>query len=586
MKHYLFKKTFVPCVMLAGAIAFSGCTDSDYDFSGIDMTFGLGGDGLALPVSSTDTIKLADVLDLDGSECVVVKPNGDYVFEQVGNDVAPAHPQIDMITISQSSLESTGIPVTIVPVSAGIGEVNVSAEGEMLNFTYKGAKPADVVSLDHVGVDASMTLNISFPDVMKIAGLSVDEMVVELPSFMEISNVNSSAQYTLNGSRLVFYNIQPSSGLSFTASIKGLNFKASDTSLGSIKIEGNNIVLKGQVKAGLDITLNNPNISSSASGEITASLHLGDIQLQSATGRFKPSIDLDNLGNVNVTGVPDFLTDGNVVVDLYNPQILLSISSDMNVQGLISGTITAVKDGVNTATVAVNDIRVKPEGVTNICICRRSGGIDASLFDEVRVVDNLSDLIRTIPDRIEFSADAEADASQTSSFVFGKSYTIKPSYSIEAPITFDKDAKIVYTDTIADWNNDIKDLELADDSYINLSTTIENRVPAYLGVKVEPVDVDGNVMSENEISIKVTPETLQASEDGENSAETPLNIEIRQAEQGALKRLDGIAFRIEGGASDDGQNPVVGKTLNSEKHFLIARDIVVKLVGKIIGDFN
>lgn len=586
MKHYLFKKTFVPCVMLAGAIAFSGCTDSDYDFSGIDMTFGLGGDGLTLPVSSTDTIKLADVLDLDGSECVVVKPNGDYVFEQVGNDVAPAHPQIDMITISQSSLESTGIPVTIVPVSAGIGEVNVSAEGEMLNFTYKGAKPADVVSLDHVGVDASMTLNISFPDVMKIAGLSVDEMVVELPSFMEISNVNSSTQYTLNGSRLVFYNIPTNSGLSFTASIKGLNFKASDTSLGNIKIEGNNIVLKGQVKAGLDITLNNPNISSSASGEITASLHLGDIQLQSATGRFKPSIDLDNLGNVNVTGVPDFLTDGNVVVDLYNPQILLSISSDMNVQGLISGTITAVKDGVNTATVAVNDIRVKPEGVTNICICRRSGGIDASQFDEVRVVDNLSDLIRTIPDRIEFSADAEADASQTSSFVFGKSYTIKPSYSIEAPITFDKDAKIVYTDTIADWNNDIKDLELADDSYINLSTTIENRVPAYLGVKVEPVDVDGNVMSENEISIKVTPETLQASEDGENSAETPLNIEIRQAEQGALKRLDGIAFRIEGGASDDGQNPVVGKTLNSEKHFLIARDIVVKLVGKIIGDFN
>ena len=572
--------------MLAGAIAFSGCTDSDYDFSGIDMTFGLGGDGLTLPVSSTDTIKLADVLDLDGSECVVVKPNGDYVFEQVGNDVAPAHPQIDMITISQSSLESTGIPVTIVPVSAGIGEVNVSAEGEMLNFTYKGAKPADVVSLDHVGVDASMTLNISFPDVMKIAGLSVDEMVVELPSFMEISNVNSSTQYTLNGSRLVFYNIPTNSGLSFTASIKGLNFKASDTSLGSIKIEGNNIVLKGQVKAGLDITLNNPNISSSASGEITASLHLGDIQLQSATGRFKPSIDLDNLGNVNVTGVPDFLTDGNVVVDLYNPQILLSISSDMNVQGLISGTITAVKDGVNTATVAVNDIRVKPEGVTNICICRRSEGIDASQFDEVRVVDNLSDLIRTIPDRIEFSADAEADASQTASFVFGKSYTIKPSYSIEAPITFDKDAKIVYTDTIADWNNDIKDLELADDSYINLSTTIENRVPAYLGVKVEPVDVDGNVMSENEISIKVTPETLQASEDGENSAETPLNIEIRQAEQGALKRLDGIAFRIEGGASDDGQNPVVGKTLNSEKHFLIARDIVVKLVGKIIGDFN
>ena len=108
-------------------------------------------------------------------------------------------------------------------------------------------------------------------------------------------------------------------------------------------------------------------------------------------------------------------------------------------------------------------------------------------------------------------------------------------------------------------------------------------MPAYLSVKVDPIDVDGNVIDENEISVKVTPATLQASEDGENSKVTPINI---QCEKGALKRLDGIAFRIEGGASVDGSNPVVGKTLNSEKHFLIARDIVVKLVGKVIGDFN
>ena len=79
---------------MAGAIVFAGCTDNDFDFNGIDMTVGLGGDGLSLPVSSTDTIKLADVLELDGTECVVVKPNGDYVFEQTGDAVEPARPEI------------------------------------------------------------------------------------------------------------------------------------------------------------------------------------------------------------------------------------------------------------------------------------------------------------------------------------------------------------------------------------------------------------------------------------------------------------------------------------------------------------
>ena len=92
-------------------------------------------------------------------------------------------------------------------------------------------------------------------------------------------------------------------------------------------------------------------------------------------------------------------------------------------------------------------------------------------------------------------------------------------------------------------------------------------------------------MGEDEISVEVST-TVLASADGEKSAETPLTITVRQGRQGALARLDGLAFRIEGGASDDGQNPVVGKTLNSQKHFLIARDIVVRLVGKVIGDFN
>jgi len=39
-------------------------------------------------------------------------------------------------------------------------------------------------------------------------------------------------------------------------------------------------------------------------------------------------------------------------------------------------------------------------------------------------------------------------------------------------------------------------------------------------------------------------------------------------------------------SSEGGKNPVTGQTLNARKHFLIARDITVKLVGKIIGDFN
>ena len=585
MKHYLFKKRFVPCVVMAGALVLAGCTDNDYDFNGIDMTVGLGGDGLTLPVSSTDTIKLADVLELDGTECVVIKPNGDYVFEQKGDDVEPAHPAIAVITVSQNTMESKGIPVTVTPVAAQIGEFNITAGGEVLNFTYSGEKPDDVVSLDHVGVDARLELDVDFPDALKISGVYIDELTVELPHFMEFDDIRTDNSYTVSGSKFVFTNVLTSEGVHLDAAMSGLDFNAVDTSLGSIRIEGGNVVLDGHIRANIDATVSNPAITEDASGEITASLRLDDIRITSATGKFDPSIDLDNLGSVNVTGVPDFLTDGNVVVDLYNPQIILSLDNDMDVGGFINGTITSVKDGVEAPPVVIDDIPVKAGGTTSVCICRRDENLAGGPYDVVKVVDNLSDLIRTIPDRIDFSADVRADASQTASFEFGRRYTVKPGYSVEAPITFDEDAMIVYTDTIDDWNDDIKDLELADGSYVELTTTVENRVPAYLGVHADPIDVDGNVMGEDEISVEVST-TVLASADGEKSAETPLTITVRQGRQGALARLDGLAFRIEGGASDDGQNPVVGKTLNSQKHFLIARDIVVRLVGKVIGDFN
>ena len=68
MKVFCFKTSLLPCLAMAGVLALSSCQDDNYDFDDVDMTVGIGGDGLTLPVSSTSVIKLEDVLELDGSE--------------------------------------------------------------------------------------------------------------------------------------------------------------------------------------------------------------------------------------------------------------------------------------------------------------------------------------------------------------------------------------------------------------------------------------------------------------------------------------------------------------------------------------
>lgn len=590
MENYFRKCRLLPAMTLLGGLALASCVNSDYDFNEVDATMGFGGEGLELPGSSTDTIKLADVLDLGDDDCVKVRPNGDYVFEQVGDNVEPAQPEIAPISVTQRQSVSYDIDINVEPATRSAGDaravtVVLSADGDMQSFEYDGDKPAEVVDLDYAETDANLSFSLHFPAGLSSVVASLDEISIQMPSFMELSdvsaNIGADGSWSIDGSRIVFSNITTSRDLTVSARVSRLRFGVSDE-LGSLGIDGDKIVLDGRVHVSMNSVAT---VSGGSIEGLTASsdFAIDDMQITSVTGRFDPEIDLDNLGDVEITGVPDFLTDGNVRVDLYNPQILLTLNSDLNMGGFVGGTLTSWKDGQPIASVTVPEMAVRAGGMTEMCICRNGEGIEG--YDVVQVVPELSTLIETIPDRITFEGTARADRNQTCEFELGHRYTVQPAYRVEAPIAFAENAQIVYKDTIDEWHEDIEDFELSDNSYITFTANIENRVPAYLTLSAYAIDVDGQRMGDDEIKVEVS-NTVIASADGDTSSETPLTIRVSQNDGRALSRLDGLVFDVTASASDGGANPVEGMTLNSEKHFLIARDIKIKLVGTLIGDFN
>lgn len=590
MENYFRKCRLLPAMTLLGGLALASCVNSDYDFNEVDATMGFGGEGLELPGSSTDTIKLADVLDLGDDDCVKVRPNGDYVFEQVGDNVEPAQPEIAPISVTQRQSVSYDIDINVEPATRSAGDaravtVVLSADGDMQSFEYDGDKPAEVVGLDYAEADANLSFSLHFPAGLSSVVASLDEISIQMPSFMELSdvsaNIGADGSWSIDGSRIVFSNITTSRDLTVSARVSRLRFGVSDE-LGSLGIDGDKIVLDGRVHVSMNSVAT---VSGGSIEGLTASsdFAIDDMQITSVTGRFDPEIDLDNLGDVEITGVPDFLTDGNVRVDLYNPQILLTLNSDLNMGGFVGGTLTSWKDGQPIASVTVPEMAVRAGGMTEMCICRNGEGIEG--YDVVQVVPELSTLIETIPDRITFEGTARADRNQTCEFELGHRYTVQPAYRVEAPIAFAENAQIVYKDTIDEWHEDIEDFELSDNSYITFTANMENRVPAYLTLSAYAIDVDGQRMGDDEIKVEVS-NTVIASADGETSSETPLTIRVSQNDGRALSRLDGLVFDVTASASDGGANPVEGMTLNSEKHFLIARDIKIKLVGTLIGDFN
>ena len=283
---------------------------------------------------------------------------------------------------------------------------------------------------------------------------------------------------------------------------------------------------------------------------------------------------------MTVNGIPDFLQGGNVVVDLYNPQIKLTTTSDMDIPGVVDGVIKSYKNGQLLATVNINDIPVDPNRTSTICICRRSEGISG--FDHVIVNENLSKLIETIPDRITFTANTHADSKNTYRYKLGHQYTVTTAYSLDAPIAFGENANIEYRDTLDGWNDDIQDYELAENSYITMDATISSCVPAYMTIQATPVDVNGNAISADELSVDVDG-SIEASKDGVAQTTSPVNIKISQKQKGAMKKLDGIVFTVSGKANGE-DGAVTGITLNARKHSLKVENIKIKLVGKIIAN--
>lgn len=572
---------------MAGALGFSSCTDNDYDLNSIDTTIGIGGDGLEFPYLSTEVIPLKDVLELEDNGSVVEDPvNGDYVFRQDGADIDPVHPFIDKITVAQQQTTSNDVEL-VSSGSAGSRRRarttraggSLTADGWLQAFTYEGSTPKEVLDLSTAEVDASIELKVDFSSVKDVAS-KFNNITISLPAFMTLSDIQCGHKFTIKGTSISFEDVSTASPLTLTAKVTALNFKEKNTTYGTLSLKNGKIEMNGKVHINASADINGTGSGSTSNHKISSTMEMGSFVVDAATGRFNPEISLSDLGDMTVNGIPDFLQGGNVVVDLYNPQIKLTTTSDMDIPGVVDGVIKSYKNGQLLATVNINDIPVDPNRTSTICICRRSEGISG--FDHVIVNENLSKLIETIPDRITFTANTHADSKNTYRYKLGHQYTVTTAYSLDAPIAFGENANIEYRDTLDGWNDDIQDYELAENSYITMDATVSSCVPAYMTIQATPVDVNGNAISADELSVDVDG-SIEASKDGVAQTTSPVNIKISQKQKGAMKKLDGIVFTVSGKANGE-DGAVTGITLNARKHSLKVENIKIKLVGKIIAN--
>ena len=586
LKHHLLQSA----LLVAGFLTLTGCTNNDYDLNNVDATMGFGSESLVIPNSSTKDIPLKDVLDLKEGGCVVTDAAGNYLFQLAGGDVAAAKPNISPIIldvtnvfdgiISLSSTASTGAKARRAPGSS----LHI-ASPKVRMFEYHGNDKA-LKSLNEAEIDKTdISIRLDFSNI-SAAVSNIESATLTLPAYLSISQVNGKGNGvpTLNGSKVTITDISTAHPLELSLTTQKLDF-TNQNDHGSLIIKNGAIDLTGDFSIALQCNVtgampDNPTIK--------AKIGVADrtITMRSATGIFDPTINLNTLGEVDVTGLPDFLDDDDVVADLDNPQILLTVNNDMDVAATVSATVISTKEGRELARVTLPEMSVAKNGLSKICICRQKTNELTQQYGEANVyaVSNLSTLINRIPDHIKI-VDVNAHAKpEVATIVFENEYHVKPSYKVNAPLAFGENANIVYEDSFTGWNDDIDELDLAERTYIEVTANVENKVPAYLTVKAYPIDAQGNKI-EDKLLIEI-PDEVAASTDGTTALTTPITMKITPKAKNSLKQLDGLVFRLEGSAKSANGNKVTGISLNEREHTLKLNDIKVKIVGKIIGDFN
>lgn len=593
MKKKQMKASLLLVSLLTAGFLVTGCTNDDYDFDQIDATMGFGGGELEIPASSTMNIPLSDILELEENGSVKIAANGDYLFQLTGTNASTASPRISPIHLTGRSYNHT---ITLPTSSAAKG---TRAAGTHLSFVspkqqmfiYNGTDAA-VKSLKSAEVNGEIVLNVN----LTLGGLSsaitkLDKVTLTLPGYLQILpqvTGNGNGVSKVNGSKITVKDVSTSDDLRLTIKAKKLDF-ANQDDYGKVVI-GNNgsIQMDGYFDLGIEAHVTSVPTSALSIG---ANVKVNDIYLKSATGIFDPEINITSLGDVAVTGVPDFLSEDGVRADLDNPQIILSIQNDMDAAAKVSAKVISTKNGQNLATVQLPEMHIYKTTVTpvtKICICRHKTAELITQYGAANVyeVSNLATLINQhIPDHVQITnVEAKADLSQEMTIEFGRNYNVEPSYEVYAPLAFAEGAVIEYADDFDGWNDDLDELELAEGTYLRLTADAQNLVPATLIVEATPLGVNGADIS-NQIEVNIKQGTVKASADGVTAATSPLEIELREKVKGALQKLDGLSYKVKGKASHDGTT-VTGINLNSKKHTLKLENIKVKLVGKVIGNFN
>ncbi|MDD6921295.1 MAG: hypothetical protein PUI86_02770 [Bacteroidales bacterium] len=571
------------------------------------MTLGLGSDGLAVKLGTSEKIYLEDILEIDQS--VKLDDTNTYYWAEDGNtdidffvnnvtttiDNATLHTEKPVIRFADL-LAQAGLPADAsLPIGNGWTHEN-RVDGMTVDFVCRiNNIQTDIKELEklHIqeGTKVSLALKLETSPNVNMRLTKATNLKITMPKYLHIQSVTRG---TFEGHVITIPSFQPHEG-----------GKVCDVTVDRIDLDGDGVV-NGQTQFSLPvektvITMDGTFLLTS-NGSFTATGHdeakvamdivIGDgapgqpttITLDKVRGRFDPAIN-PSLNSIDIfSALPDFLQDPEVVLNVANPTLKFTTDMQQIPMALeFRSELTAQKEGADGFSKTVSLPKtgyatLHNERTNHLYFAGMSQPYDPDGVTPgatTHTIDNLGSLIENIPDRIDVNLSDRKIRVKDEPFTIelGRTYHSNLKYSIFAPFQFNTGLKIVYRDSTNCMNADLKDYQAEG---LAITATAVSTLPLGLVVSAYPLDTDGNKIP----TIALSEVAIPAS-NGSTEASAPITLAIKLNDPKDLQRVDRLHFRIQAAADANAE----GKALNA-RQFLQLKDIRLRLTGQVIGDFN
>jgi hypothetical protein len=517
------------------------CVDNKYDLDkDIDMTINVGGEHLTIPAGSSDTAYLSKIIEVEEGD--ILQPDAaTRVYHLTKRDDI----DVDPTTVKEVMISSANTDLKQELVGSG----SKTTELDVKNNLRAEASDIDeaLIELGALGAKTPTSLTLAFEFLntgnLTFGSVTAKNLEIQLPDFLmfEKGEVEEGNKLILNNEELK--NAQK------VLHVIGYQFggKAGE---GEIPDKNRTITINGLVTMQGQVVTSG--INGSGSLTMTLDVTLEEMTANSVTGVIQPEIKAETT-NIELNDLPDFLKDEETRMDITNPVILLRAENQLETPVEVDAVLTPMK---GNAQIDGKEVKVgSGYGKTPVVLASGKNVIALSRTGECTIegvtsnvkVEDINDLLETIPDDIEVDLQPVVRNEGYYTAELGRAYEMPSSYEVDVPLSFEQNLNIVYNDSVQDLNKDLNDLDKVILKKANVLLTVDNAIPLKLQLKPENVlikDVYGNELTAVKKTIEEDKQYVTESTDGEKPVTSELVLNLTSEDTAFLSKIDRICFKL------------------------------------------